>query len=104
MAVNVGSNCSYTSPESGLTWVADRIYTPGSWGRIGGTGKNSNSFDISVNGKMLHHHFAPAAQNGHKFALRKKYIINSSSNDGIIVNLNVIEGKRLLNSIKLIKL
>jgi len=84
--------------------VADRIYTPGSWGRIGGTGKNSNSFDISVNGKMLHHHFAPAAQNGHKFALRKKYIINSSSNDGIIVNLNVIEGKRLLNSIKLIKL
>lgn len=40
LAVNVGGNCSYTSPESGLTWIADREYTPGSWGRIGGECKN----------------------------------------------------------------
>lgn len=40
LAVNVGSNCSYTSPLSGMTWVADREYTPGSWGRIGGKRKN----------------------------------------------------------------
>lgn len=31
LAVNVGSNCSYTSPVSRLTWVEDREYTPGSW-------------------------------------------------------------------------
>lgn len=40
LAVNVGSNCSYTSTLSGLTWVADREYTPGNWGRLGGKRKN----------------------------------------------------------------
>ncbi len=36
LAVNVGSNCDYRSPLSYLTWVADRAYTPGSWGYVGG--------------------------------------------------------------------
>lgn len=36
LAVNVGSNCNYTSPHSNMTWVADRAYTAGSWGYVGG--------------------------------------------------------------------
>ncbi len=36
LAVNVGSRCSYTSGESGLTWLPDRPYEPGGWGWIGG--------------------------------------------------------------------
>lgn len=43
LAVNTGSGCSYTSPVSSLTWVADREYTPGGWGRIGGKNKNVTS-------------------------------------------------------------
>lgn len=43
LAVNVGSNCSYTAPLSGMTWVADREYVPGSWGRIGGKRSNSTA-------------------------------------------------------------
>ncbi|MBD5358995.1 MAG: DUF4982 domain-containing protein [Bacteroides sp.] len=39
LAVNVGSNCSYISPVTGLTWVEDRIYSPGKWGRTGGKNK-----------------------------------------------------------------
>lgn len=40
IAVNAGSGCSYISPLSGTTWVADRLYRPGSWGRIGGNTRN----------------------------------------------------------------
>ncbi len=36
LAVNVGSNCYFTSSESQLTWVPDKEYTKGSWGYIGG--------------------------------------------------------------------
>lgn len=37
LAVNVGSDCYYTSPASSLTWLPDRQYTPGSgYGHIGG--------------------------------------------------------------------
>lgn len=36
LAVNVGSQCFFTSDESGLTWIPDQPYTPGSWGYIGG--------------------------------------------------------------------
>lgn len=36
LAVNVGSNCFYTSNESQLTWLPDQPYTKGSWGYIGG--------------------------------------------------------------------
>lgn len=34
LAINVGSNCFYTSDESQLTWVPDQAYMPGSWGYI----------------------------------------------------------------------
>lgn len=37
LAVNVGSDCFFTSDQSQLTWVPDQPYTPGSWGYIGGT-------------------------------------------------------------------
>lgn len=43
LAVNVGSNCDYISSVSGMTWVADREYRPGSWGRIGGKRKKFTS-------------------------------------------------------------
>ena len=36
LAINVGSNCSVTSASSGLTWLADHEYQPGSWGYTGG--------------------------------------------------------------------
>ncbi len=36
LAVNVGSQCFFTSDESLLTWVPDQPYTSGSWGYIGG--------------------------------------------------------------------
>lgn len=36
LAVNVGSDCFYTSDESRLTWLPDREYRPGSWGYVGG--------------------------------------------------------------------
>lgn len=41
LAVNVGSNCSYTSPYSNMTWLPDRAYTPGAWGYVGGEAVNS---------------------------------------------------------------
>lgn len=36
IAINVGSRCYYQSEKTGVTWVADRAYTKGSWGHIGG--------------------------------------------------------------------
>lgn len=36
LAVNVGSNCSFRSEESGMNWLPDRPYEPGGWGYIGG--------------------------------------------------------------------
>lgn len=37
LAVNVGSNCYFTSDADALTWLPDREYSPGSlFGRIGG--------------------------------------------------------------------
>lgn len=35
LAVNVGSNCFFTSDESQLTWLPDQPYTEGGWGYIG---------------------------------------------------------------------
>lgn len=43
LAVNAGSNCDYISSASGMTWVADREYASGSWGRIGGKRKKVTS-------------------------------------------------------------
>lgn len=43
LAVNVGSNCFYTSDESHLTWLPDRPYIAGGWGYIANeTDKDSN--------------------------------------------------------------
>lgn len=43
LAVNVGSNCFFTSDESGLTWVPDRPYTEGGWGYMGGKEKSTQT-------------------------------------------------------------
>ena len=34
LAVNVGSNCFFTSAESQLTWLPDQVYTEGGWGYL----------------------------------------------------------------------
>ena len=43
VAVNVGSHCYFVSDKSGVTWVADRAYQPGSWGYVGGKAKSTQS-------------------------------------------------------------
>lgn len=43
LAINVGSNCDFTSDATGLTWLADRQYTPGSWGYTGGKAASTTS-------------------------------------------------------------
>lgn len=41
LAINVGSQCFYTSAATGLTWVSDRAYSPGGWGYVGGESHSS---------------------------------------------------------------
>ena len=36
LAVNVGSYQNFVNPQTGVIWIADRVYAPGGWGRIGG--------------------------------------------------------------------
>ena len=43
LAVNVGSNCFFTSEESQLTWLPDQEYQSGSWGYVGGKEINTQS-------------------------------------------------------------
>lgn len=43
LAVNVGSDCFFTSDESGLTWVPDRPYEPGGWGYVGGQARSTQT-------------------------------------------------------------
>ena len=43
LAINVGTTCFFTSDASGLTWVPDRTYQPGSWGHVGGKERTSTS-------------------------------------------------------------
>jgi len=48
LAINVGSNCYFTSDESGLTWICDKPYTPGSWGYVGGKMYHTNDYSIGT--------------------------------------------------------
>ena len=43
LAINVGSNCYFTSSLSDLTWLPDQAYQSGSWGYIGGESKSTTS-------------------------------------------------------------
>ncbi len=44
LAINVGSNCYFTSSLSGLVWLPDQPYKPGSWGyTAGGEGREASS-------------------------------------------------------------
>lgn len=43
LAVNVGSNCYFTSDISNLTWLPDQPYTAGGWGYIGGKAHSTTS-------------------------------------------------------------
>lgn len=41
LAINVGSNCFFTSDESQLTWLPDQAYVDGGWGYVGGEAQSS---------------------------------------------------------------
>lgn len=43
LAINVGSNCYFTSDISNLTWLPDQSYTAGGWGYIGGKAHSTTS-------------------------------------------------------------
>lgn len=43
LAINVGSNCFFTSTLSNLTWLPDRPYVPGSWGYVSGEARSTTS-------------------------------------------------------------
>lgn len=43
LAINVGSNCYFTSDLSNLTWLPDQAYQTGSWGYVGGKDKSTTS-------------------------------------------------------------
>ena len=43
LAINVGSNCYFTSSLSDLTWLPDQAYQSGSWGYVGGESKSTTS-------------------------------------------------------------
>lgn len=43
LAINVGSNCSFTSAVSHLTWLPDRPYTVGGWGYVNGKNRSTTS-------------------------------------------------------------
>lgn len=43
LAINVGSNCYFTSAVSQLTWLPDQPYVPGSWGYVGGEARSTTS-------------------------------------------------------------
>lgn len=43
LAINVGSNCYFTSDISNLTWLPDQPYTAGGWGYIGGKAHGTTS-------------------------------------------------------------
>lgn len=43
LAINVGSNCSFTSAVSGLTWLPDRQYEKGKWGWTDGKQRSTTS-------------------------------------------------------------
>lgn len=43
LAINVGSNCYFTSDISNLTWLPDQPYTAGGWGYVGGKAHSTTS-------------------------------------------------------------
>ena len=53
LAINVGSNCFFTSSLSHLTWLPDQAYTPGAWGHTGGQEKSTTSeIDNTIDGPL----------------------------------------------------
>ena len=43
LAINIGSNCQFTSNVSQLTWLPDRSYTVGGWGFVNGNSRSTTS-------------------------------------------------------------
>lgn len=70
LAINVGSNCFFTSEESQLTWIPDQPYSAGSWGYIGGKGTLTNSEVINTTDGPLYQRLCKQID-GYRFDLPK---------------------------------
>lgn len=54
LAVNVGSDCFYTSAESHLTWLPDQEYKQGSWGYVGGKKHDTTTEVVKTDDEPLY--------------------------------------------------
>ncbi|MDD2797683.1 MAG: glycoside hydrolase family 2 TIM barrel-domain containing protein [Bacteroidales bacterium] len=52
IALNCGSNCDFTDDKSKMSWIADRPYTQGSFGYIGGDCYKPNDYKIGFNNQV----------------------------------------------------
>lgn len=43
LAINIGSNCQFTSDVSQLTWLSDQPYAAGKWGFVSGNSRSTTS-------------------------------------------------------------
>lgn len=66
LAINVGSNCYFTDDQSGFTWVADKEYTPGSWGYVGGAIQRSFPERIGIQVEIKNTRNIPLYQTARK--------------------------------------
>lgn len=92
LAINVGSQCFFTSDESQTTAYL-----------LEGNGQQENrenTFGIYVNGKLLEESISPCKESGYFNALRKKYYITNEQ-DHIDIRFHAISGTCFLNGIKL---
>lgn len=53
LAINIGSDTYYTSPESNLTWLPDKEYTVGGWGYTGGEKQSTQTQITDTNDNPL---------------------------------------------------
>lgn len=165
LAVNVGSNCFYTSDGSQLTWLPDQPYQPGGWGYLGGEpattnteihltadgplyqslrtnlegyrfdvpegdyevellfadvfrqaasiayqlgngeqqDSEENTFRVLINGTVVEDNFSPCRESGYFRAIGKRFLV-AAKDKKIEIRLEALQGKTLLNGIKLRKL
>lgn len=54
LAINVGSDCDYTSSLTGEIWLADRPYVPGKWGYVDGKRRSTTAEIFSTSETPLY--------------------------------------------------
>lgn len=53
IGLNCGSNCNFTDDKSGFTWLADRPYSKGSFGYIGGKEYKPTDYKIGITDQVF---------------------------------------------------